>query len=263
MKNPSRKDAIKKSKQQRKNSRQSKPEPTSHQTSPYGGDTPNVSETLDRGDANAKKARQSRNKSPTKATKPNSKGKQLFKGKNNGLVSAEGFGNIDVFDVDAATSGDSYSALTGVPEQSRKEATQAQMKLARQENALETRLQRAKTVRKGIAVAREEQNAVTDYVNLESDRVKTATAVVNYQESLVQYDIAESKLEESQEKLIQQQNLTSHTQRMTPLLAEEHSLNETRQELKNDGLRLDIEQGRNTIQRRQNEIDAEIITIDI
>ena len=261
MGNPNRQDAIKKSKKQRKNSRQSK-QPTNQQTPPYG-EPLGVFETLDRGDVNAKKARQSRNKSPTKAKKPNSKGKQLFKGKNNGLVSGEGFGNIKVFDVDSVTSGDSYAALPNVKEMSRKEATQVQMQLARQENALETRLQRAKTVRKGIAVAREEQNAVTDYVNLESDRVNTATAVVNYQESLVQYDIAESKLEESQEKLIQQQNLTSHTQRMTPLLAEEHSLTETKQELKNDGLRLDIEQGRNTIQRRQNEIDAEIITIDI
>ena len=250
MGNPSRKDAIKKSKQQRKNSRNNTA-------------TPKAVETLERGEANAQKARQSRTNSPTKTKKPNSKGRQLFKGNGSGLVSSEGFGNLKVLEIDSITSGDPYAPLPGIKEMSRKDATQIQMQLARQQNALETRLQRAKTVRKGIAVAREEQNAVTDYVNFEADKVKTSTAVVNYQETLVQYDIAESKLEESQEKLIQQQNLTAHTQRMTPLLAEEHSLNETKQELKNDGLRLDIEQGRNNIQKRQNEIEAEIITIEI
>lgn len=168
---------------------------------------------------------------------------------------------IQVLDIGSITSGDPYAALANVPEMSKKDSLAIQTQLARQQNALDVRYERAKTVRKGIKVATEEQNAVTDAINFESAVVGTETAVINYQSAVVDRDIASSKLEENQEKLIQQQNSTATTITMTPLLQEENQLNLTKQQLKNDKLRLDIEQTRNNLALQQNELDAMVIDI--
>ncbi len=181
----------------------------------------------------------------------------VSKGTNSGNLTH----GINVLDVNSLASGDSYSVLSGVPEMSKKDSLKLQTQLARQQNALDVRYERAKTLRKGIKVATEEQNAVTDFINFQTAVVGTETAVFNHQSAVVDKDIASSKLEENQEKLIQQQNSTATTIAMTPLLQEENNLNLTKQQLKNDKLRLDIEQTRNDLALKQNELDAMVIDI--
>ena len=177
-------------------------------------------------------------------------------GNNSGLSKS-----IQVLDIQGLAAGDAYAPLANIPEMSKKDALKIQTQLAKQQNALDVRYERAKTLRKGIKVATEEQNAATDAINFEAAVLSTETAFINYQSTVINRDIASSKLEENQEKLIQQQNSTAHTIAMTPLLDEENQLSLTKQQLKNDKLRLDIEQTRNNLALQQNELDAMVIDI--
>lgn len=248
MANPTRKDAETTAKKKRTNTRKTKKKPTPQvptslsPTPPKSTPTPTIKISP-----------------PSVGDKPKSPigvSKGVSGGNNSGLSK-----NIQVLDIQGLASGDAYAALANIPEMTKKDALRIQTQLAKQQNALDVRYERAKTVRKGIKVATEEQNAATDAINFESAVVNTETAFINYQSAVVDRDIASSKFEENKEKLIQQQNSTAHTIAMTPLLDEENQLNLTKQQLKNDELRLDIEQTRNNLALQQNELDAMVIDI--
>lgn len=170
-------------------------------------------------------------------------------------------GNIQVLDVNSVATSDPYSVLPGIPEMSKKDSLKIQMSLVKQQNALDVRYERAKTLRKALKTATEEQNAVTDYINYESAVVGTETAAINYQSTVTDRDIASSKLEQKQEQYIQQQNATAHTIAMTPLLQQEHDLNLTKQELKNEKLSTDLAQTRSEIRLKQSEVEAMVTDI--
>ena len=257
MANPTREQAQEKARKKRTATRKSKKEttvkqpPTSTDTTPK--DTTPTDTTPKNTTSKTRKTRQT--KKPT--ANPGDITATGGKGTNSGNLTH----GINVLDVNSLASGDSYSVLSGVPEMSKKDSLKLQTQLARQQNALDVRYERAKTLRKGIKVATEEQNAVTDFINFQTTVVGTETAVFNHQSAVVDRDIASNKLEENQEKLIQQQNSTATTIAMTPLLQEENDLNLTKQQLKNDKLRLDIEQTRNDLALKQNELDAMVIDI--
>ena len=254
MGNPTRKDAEATAKKKRTSTRKTKKKPTTQAptslspTPPKPTPTPTVTISPPTSSNNPRSGR-----STGRGVSP--------KGSTGGTNSSGLSKTIQVLDIGSIASGDSYAALANVPEMSKKDSLKIQTQLARQQNALDVRYERAKTVRKGIKVATEEQNAVTDAINFESAVVGTETAFINYQSAVVDRDIASSKLEENQEKLIQQQNSTATTIAMTPLLQEENDLNLNKQQLKNDKLRLDIEQTRNNLALQQNELDAMVIDI--
>ena len=257
MTNPTREQAQEKARKKRTTTRKSKKEttvkqpPTSTDTTPK--DTTPTDTTPKNTTGKTRKTRQTKKSTAS----PGGMTSTVGKGTNSGNLTH----GINVLDVNSLASGDSYSVVSGIPEMSKKDSLKLQTQLARQQNALDVRYERAKTVRKGIKVATEEQNAVTDFVNFQTAAVGTSTAVFNYQSAVVDRDIASSKLEENQEKLIQQQNSTATTIAMTPLLHLENDLNLTKQQLKNDKLRLDIEQTRNDLALKQNELDAMVIDI--
>ena len=254
MANPTRKDAETTAKKKRTSTRKTKKETTVKQPPNSTDTTPKGTTSTDTNPKNTTgKTRQTKKSTGSPGGVTPTGGKST----NSGNLTH----GINVLDVNSLVSGDSYSVLSGVPEMSKKDSLKLQTQLARQQNALDVRYERAKTLRKGIKVATEEQNAVTDFVNFQSAVVGTETAVFNYQSAVVDKDIASSKLEENQEKLIQQQNSTATTIAMTPLLQEENNLNLTKQQLKNDKLRLDIEQTRNDLALKQNELDAMVIDI--
>ena len=254
MANPTRKDAETTAKKKRTSTRKTKKETTVKQP-------PNSTDTTPKGttstDTNPKNTTGKTRQTKKSTGSPGGVTPTGGKGTNSGNLTH----GINVLDVNSLASGDSYSVLSGVPEMSKKDSLKLQTQLARQQNALDVRYERAKTLRKGIKVATEEQNAVTDFINFQTAVVGTETAVFNHQSAVVDKDIASSKFEENQEKLIQQQNSTATTIAMTPLLQEENNLNLTKQQLKNDKLRLDIEQTRNNLALQQNELDAMVIDI--
>ena len=254
MANPTRKDAETTAKKKRTSTRKTKKETTVKQPPNSTDTTPKGTTSTDTNPKNTTgKTRQTKKSTRSAGGVTPTGGKST----NSGNLTH----GINVLDVNSLVSGDSYSVLSGVPEMSKKDSLKLQTQLARQQNALDVRYERAKTLRKGIKVATEEQNAVTDFVNFQSAVVGTETAVFNYQSAVVDKNIASSKLEENQEKLIQQQNSTATTIAMTPLLHLENDLNLTKQQLKNDKLRLDIEQTRNNLALQQNELDAMVIDI--
>ena len=262
MANPTRKDAETAAKKKRTSTRKTKKE-----TAPEGTTTttttsaPTTGTTTPSTGKTSTRTTSSTGKTSTRTTKKSTVTSSGVVSQGSGVNPGGLTKSIQVLDIQGIAAGDSYATLPGVPEMSKKDALAIQTQLARQQNALDVRYERAKTVRKGIKVATEEQNAVTDAVNFQSAVVGTETAVINYQSAVTDRDIAGSKFEQKQEQLIQQQNSTATTIAMTPLLQEENELNLTKQELKNDKLRLDIEQTRNDLALKQNELDAMVIDI--
>jgi len=159
-------------------------------------------------------------------------------------------------DIKALLGTDPYTADGSSPEQTAGEAKKQQLKLQRQLNAQETRAAKIKLGRKIVQNQREETRLIGDVVELHTSRIEVGTKVVTNQIASTKYNIEQSKLEETEEFLTQQQIKTQGTLSLTDGIREEQDLKYQRQKAKNDGLRLEVEGAITAIERKREEMDA-------
>lgn len=271
MANPSRKDAVNKSRQQRKHTstRKSKQVGTEKEVTPSSpvSKQPSSAEVKDRKDQNGKAARQSRNQTifpKAKMGDRKGKGGGNYGTTANGLVSAQTAGvTLKTFDAGSLGSEDFSQPASGLGGLTIKEATKRRTLIAKQKNELDVIYDKYALIKRGYEVEDISHQAIAAGVKAKTSEVQVGTEVLGYQESLVKYDIAESKLDQSEELLIQQQNATAGTKLLTEPLRIEWQLKLEQQEMKNEGLQLQIQQSKASNIQRQLQVEADIINLQL
>ena len=272
MANPSRKDAVNKSKKQRKrtNTRKSKQVGTKKKVTPSSPSSPvskqpSSAEVKGRAEQNGKAARQSRNQTIfPKAKISGRKGGGNYGTTANGLVSAQTAGIVfQTFDAASLASGDFSQPAAGLEGLTIKEATSRRTLIAKQKNQLDVMYDKYSLIKRGYEVEDISHQAIAAGVKAKKSEVQVGTEVLGYQESLVKYDIAESKLEQSEELLIQQRDATAGTKLLTEPLRIEWTLKLEQQETKNEGLKLQIQQSKASNIQRQLQVEADIINLQV
>lgn len=155
--------------------------------------------------------------------------------------------------------GNPYSANDSIPEMKAADANREKLKIQRQNNALDVRLERIKQNRKITTIATEEHRLLGDLVDFETVGIETATKVVKNQIADTRYRIEQSKLEQTEEQLQQQQIATQGTLNLTEGIRLEWQLKLENQQAKNDRLRLDIEGAIKDNDRRREELEAKLL----
>lgn len=149
-----------------------------------------------------------------------------------------------------------YDADGSSPEMTAGEANAKKIKLQRQYNAEEVRAAKIKLGRKIVQNEKEQTRLIGDVVDLHTSRIEVGTKVVTNQIASTKYNIEQSKLEETEELLTQQQIRTQGTLSLTEGIREEQDLKYQRQKAKNDGLRLEVEGAITALERKREEMDA-------
>ncbi len=166
---------------------------------------------------------------------------------------------IPQFELNGAIPSDLYSASSSIPELGVREAKQAQIKIAKQENALDVAIANAKLGRKAVKLAIELENLKGDAVDLHTARINTGTKVVKSISADTDYQIESSKLEQKEAQLEQQQIATAGTQSLTPLVREEWELRKEQKSVANDALRVDIERARADVDVKRIEVENRLL----
>ncbi|GAA6614905.1 hypothetical protein [Scytonema sp. NUACC26] len=154
---------------------------------------------------------------------------------------------------------DPYSADGTTPELSAKEASTIKLKLQRQLNAEEVRNSKIKLGRQVVKNEIEQTKLIGDVVDLHTSRIDVGSKVITNKIANTNYDINQSKLVQTQELLVQQQDATTGTQALTSEFREEWSLKLAAQQTKNNRLRLEIEGVVKDISIKRAEIEARLL----
>ena len=274
MANPSRKDAVNKSRQQRKRTetRKSKQVGTQKEVTPSTPSSPvskqpSSAEVKERKDHNGKAARQSRNQTifpKAKMGDRKGKGGGNYGTTANGLVSPQTAGvTLKTFDAASLGAEDFSQPAAGLQGLTIKEATKRRTLIAKQKNELDVMYDKYALIKRGYEVEDISHQAIAAGVKAKKSEVQVGTEVLGYQEALVKYDIAESKLEQAEELLIQQQDATAGTKLLTEPLRIEWQLKLEQQETKNEGLQLQIQQSKASNIQRQLQVEADIINLQL
>ncbi len=268
MPNPSRKDAINNSRKQRKrtDTRKSK-QPKNELTPPSRstGEQPSSTEVKERGEQNSRSARESRKQTIFPKLKMNGRqGGGDYGTTANGLVSAETAGvTLKTFDAGSLGSGDFSQPAANLTGLTIKEATSRRTLIAKQKNELDVMYDKYALIKRGYEVEDISHQAIAAGVKAKKSEVQVGTEVLGYQEALVKYDIAESKLEQSEELLIQQRDATAGTKLLTKPLRVEWRLKLEQQKMKNEGLQLQIQQSKASNIQKQLQVEADIINLQV
>lgn len=172
--------------------------------------------------------------------------KQIASGYGVELVDVKGHMSSDPYEVDDSL-GEGYTA---------KEANEKKLKIQRQNNKLDVRLERIKQKRKIVSIATEEIKLVGDLIDYATTGIETATKVVNNQIADTNYQLKQSKLEESEELLVQQQIRTQGTINLTEGVRTEWDLKFKKKEADNKRLELEVEGALRQNERKLEEIEA-------
>lgn len=167
-----------------------------------------------------------------------------------------GVGEIDIKEMLGT---DPYKADANIPEMKAVDANREKLKIQRQNNALEVRHEKIKQGRKVVQVATEQRRFIGDFVDFATAGIETATKVVKNQIADTKYGIEQSKLEQTEELLIQQQIATQGTLNLTPGIEEEWSLKFQNQQAKNDRLKLEVEGSIKDNERKREELEAKLL----
>ena len=167
-----------------------------------------------------------------------------------------GVGEIDIKEMLGT---DPYRADADIPELRAIDANRERLKIQRQNNALEVRHEKIKQGRKVVAIATEQRKFVGDFVDFATAGIETATKLVKNQVADTKYQIEQSKLEQTEEQLIQQQIATQGTLNLTDGIEEEWSLKFQSQQAKNDRLRLEVEGSIQENERKREELEAKLL----
>jgi hypothetical protein len=139
---------------------------------------------------------------------------------------------------------------------SAKEANERKLKIQRQNNKLEVRLERVKQKRKIATLHKEELNLIGDLVDVATTGVQVASKMVNHQIAVTDFQTNQSKLEEHEELLIQQGIRTQGTINLTHGIQTEWNLKFQKQERSNERLQLEIEGAEKSNEQKRLEIEA-------
>lgn len=169
---------------------------------------------------------------------------------------ASGYG-VDLIDIKGHMSSDPYEVDDSLGEgYTAKEANEKKLKIQRQNNKLDVRLERIKQKRKIVSIATEEYRLVGDLVDFATTGIEVATKVVNNQIADTNYQVKQSKLEESEELLVQQQIRTQGTINLTEGVRTEWDLKFKKKEADNKRLELEVEGALRQNERKLEEIEA-------
>jgi hypothetical protein len=165
-----------------------------------------------------------------------------------------------VTEIDPSTmlGSDPYSADGDIPEMDAKTANQHKFKIQRQNNALEVRLAKIQQGRLIAKVAKENVNLVGDFVEVNTAQIDVGTKVIGNQIAVTNYGIAQSRLEQTEELLIQQNIATQGTLNLTNGIRDEWDLKAEKQQAKNDKLRLEIQGAHAEIEAKTLEVESKM-----
>ncbi len=177
-------------------------------------------------------------------------------GKANEMASQYGLAPIDL---GSLLGSDPYAADGSAPEMGAAEANQLKLRLQRQGNAIEVRHQKIQLGRKIVKMATEQVNLVGDFVDYATAGINTATKVVKNEIANTQFQTEQSKLEQAEELLVQQQVATEGTMHLTEGVREEWRLKLEKQQTRNSGLRIEIEGSIRENDRKLEELEARLL----
>lgn len=173
---------------------------------------------------------------------------------------ASGYG-LELVDVKGHMSSDPYEVDESLGEgYSTKEANEKKLKIQRQNNKLEVRFERIKQKRQVVRVATEEIKLAGDLVDYATAGIETATKVVKNQIADTDYQTVQSKLEETEELLVQQQIRTQGTINLTDGIRTEWDLRFQKKEAENKRLELEIEGALKQNERKFQELEAMLLS---
>jgi hypothetical protein len=171
------------------------------------------------------------------------------------IASEYGIKEIEISDL---LGSDPYSPDATIPEMKAADANREKLKIQRQNNALEVRLEKIKQGRKVVSVATEQRRLIGDFVDFSTVGIETATKVVKNQIADTRYQTEQSKLEQSEELLYQQRVATQGTMNLTHGIEDEWQLKYQAQQAKNDRLRLEIEGSFRENEAKREELEARL-----
>jgi hypothetical protein len=172
------------------------------------------------------------------------------------IASKYGIEEIEISDLLGT---DPYTADANIPEMKAADANREKLKIQRQNNALEVRLEKIKQGRKVTAIATEQRRLIGDFVDFATVGIETATKVVKNENADTKYQTEQSKLEQSEELLYQQRVATQGTMNLTHGIEDEWALKFQLQGTKNDRLRLDIEGSHRDNDIKREELEARLV----
>lgn len=173
---------------------------------------------------------------------------------------ASGYG-LELMDVKGHMSSDPYEVNESLGEgYTAKEANEKKLKIQRLNNKLDVRLENIKQKRKIVKIATEEVKLVGDLVDYATAGIETATKVVNNQIADTNYQVTQSKLEETEELLVHQQIRTQGTLNLTDGVRTEWDLKFQKKEADNKRLELEIEGALKQNERKLEELEAMLLS---
>lgn len=154
---------------------------------------------------------------------------------------------------------DPYKADANIPELKAADANREKLKIQRQNNALDVRHEKIKQGRKVVAIGIEQRKFIGDFVDFSTAGIETATKLVRNQIADTRYGIEQSKLEQTEELLIQQQIATQGTLNLTTGIEQEWSLKFQNQQAKNDRVKLEIEGNIQENSHKREELESRLL----
>ena len=139
---------------------------------------------------------------------------------------------------------------------SAKEANEKKLRIQRQNNQLDVRLDRVRQKRKIATLHKEELNLVGDLVEVATTGVQVSSKMVNHQIAVTDFKSNQSKLEEHEELLLQQAVRTQGVINLTEGIRVEWHLKCEKQERGNERLRLEVEGAEQSNQQKRLQIEA-------
>ncbi|MCP6757172.1 MAG: hypothetical protein NHB32_00055 [Fischerella sp. CENA71] len=154
---------------------------------------------------------------------------------------------------------DPYGADGNIPEMTAAEANKHKLKIQRQNNALDVRLEKIKQGRKVVQLATENRRLIGDVVGFHTAGIEVGTKVVENQVVDTIYRTKQSKLEQTEELLTQQIIATQGTVNLTDGIKQEWDLKFERQQARNQGLRLEVEGAIRDTEIKRQELEAKLL----
>lgn len=154
---------------------------------------------------------------------------------------------------------DPYKADGNIPEMSAKDANAERLKIQRQNNALNVRKDKIAQGRLVVATATENVRLVGDVVTYNTAQIEVGAKVVQNQIAESKFRTEQSKLEQTEEFLTQQQIRTQGTINLTQGIREEQDLRFQEQQAKNDNLKLSVEGAIKDNEIKRLELEAKLL----
>jgi hypothetical protein len=173
------------------------------------------------------------------------------------ISSQYGVGEIDIAPM---LGSDPYSSDGDIPEMDAKVANAHKLKIQKQNNALEVRHEKIKQGRKIAQLGRENILLIGDFVDLHTAKIEVGSKVINNQIANTKYQINQSKLEQTEELLIQQSIATQGTLNLTEGIRLEWDLKLEKQTASNDKLKVEVQGAIAETEHEREKLEAKLFS---